>query len=323
MKINELDALRRVDPAAGIPDGPLTEQELAGLTRIRTRAAAEQQVALATAPRKPVRRRLVLAGAAATVAVMGASVVVADPFGSTPVTMAATPPLLDRELAKGGPAKAELIALAAKAAQDTTVPGETGAVHTVRTQGWSLWTSVDGDVATSEVVPGQTELTWSSADRSGKSVQKDPKTGKVTDTTTWTAGTYTPQFSYPLPDDPERLLAELEVGHHIKENGPSALIAAISDLNRESAPTPAVRSALLTILSGQRKVVALGPITDRAGRTGPAFAVETDASGLPTRYILIFDPSTGKLLANEEVLTTRAGKLNVRVPSVISYALFE
>ncbi|WP_405059355.1 CU044_5270 family protein [Kribbella sp. NBC_01505] len=325
MKINELDALRRVDPAAGIPDGPLTEQELAVLDRIRTRIAAEQHVAPinGSTHQKPVRRRVVLLGAAAASVAIGAAGVVIDPFGSTGVAMAVTPPLLDHELAAGRPANAELIALAAKAARDTTLPGSSGGVHTVRAQSWNLSTNVDGEKVTSAVVPEQSELTWSSVDLSGQLVRKDSKTGKVVDNLTWAKGTYEQGFSYPLSGDPTSLRAQLQAGHDIDANGTVALTEAVGDVYNETMPVPAVRSALLTLLSGRKDVVALGPMVDRAGRTGAAFAVETDASGLPTRYVLIFDPATGRLLADEEVLTKTAGKLNVRVPSVIGYTLYQ
>ena len=45
-------------------------------------------------------------------------------------------------------------------------------------------------------------------------------------------------------------------------------------------------------------------------------------SGLPTRYVLIFDQVTGQLLDDEEILTRTAGKLNVAIPAVISYTVY-
>jgi hypothetical protein len=43
--------------------------------------------------------------------------------------------------------------------------------------------------------------------------------------------------------------------------------------------------------------------------------------GLPQRQILMFDTTTGALLASENLLTKTAGALGVAVPSVISYTL--
>jgi hypothetical protein len=43
---------------------------------------------------------------------------------------------------------------------------------------------------------------------------------------------------------------------------------------------------------------------------------------LPTRYTVIFSADTGGLIADEQVLTTTAGKLNVAIPAVIGYTLY-
>ena len=63
-------------------------------------------------------------------------------------------------------------------------------------------------------------------------------------------------------------------------------------------------------------------VTDRAGRTGTAIATDSSFTGLPVRYVLVFDPHTGGLLASEQWLTTTAGALDVPVPSVIQYHLW-
>jgi hypothetical protein len=96
------------------------------------------------------------------------------------------------------------------------------------------------------------------------------------------------------------------------------LLNGIADLHREAAPGPNVRAALLTVLASQRGVRAEGSVTDRDGRPGVAFSL-TDDSGLPTRTTYIFDRRTGVLLDTEEMLIETAGKLNVPIPSVISY----
>jgi hypothetical protein len=127
---------------------------------------------------------------------------------------------------------------------------------------------------------------------------------------------------YPLPTDPARLLAELKAHYAIEAKGTQELVVALTDLYQETMPVPRVRSAMLTLLADRGDVVALGAMTDRAGRTGRGFAVDGDGGGLPTRQVLIVDSATGALLANEEVLTKRAGRLPVRVPSVTGYTLY-
>ncbi|MEV0796879.1 CU044_5270 family protein [Kribbella sp. NPDC050281] len=344
MNTNDLDTLKRVDPASGIPDGPLTDRELAGLQRIATRLAAEEHVApvngvpaaYVPARRGKVRRRAVLVGAAGAVAVAGAGVVVVDPFGSGGVAMAATPPLLDAELAQGRPGKAALLALAATAAADKTLPGDAGS-HTVRMQAWNLSTAVDSkERVTSAIIPEDVSLTWNSdlsgrlVVRTGQPYSPDPashkdsvgKPGRVKGDQSWPPGRYQPMYRYPLPSDPARLLAVLKIGHDIDANGPGQLAGAVTDLYREATPAPAVRAAVLKILADHSNAVSLGAMTDRSGRKGRAFAVDSSYGGLPNRHVLIFDPRTGRLWADETVLTKTAGRLNVRIPAVISYNLY-
>jgi hypothetical protein len=79
---------------------------------------------------------------------------------------------------------------------------------------------------------------------------------------------------------------------------------------------------VLTLLADRSDVVALGSMTDRAGRAGRAFAVDGYGGRLPTRQVLIVGLTTGALLGDEEVLTKTAGRLRVRVPSVIAYTLY-
>lgn len=63
-------------------------------------------------------------------------------------------------------------------------------------------------------------------------------------------------------------------------------------------------------------------MTDRAGRPVECFAIDSTLTGLPQRQVVMFSPKTGALLASEEILTTHAGNLGVRIPAVISYRLY-
>jgi len=65
-----------------------------------------------------------------------------------------------------------------------------------------------------------------------------------------------------------------------------------------------------------------GTVIDRVGRSGVAVSLESAFGGLPTRYTLIFDPSTGGLLGEEETLMGNPGKLAVRSHAVIAYTDF-
>ncbi|MEU4645269.1 hypothetical protein [Micromonospora sp. NPDC023814] len=76
---------------------------------------------------------------------------------------------------------------------------------------------------------------------------------------------------------------------------------------------------MLRLLADLPGITVTGTVTDRAGRTGEAFSITTNAHGLPAQYTVIVDPRSGALLGYEEVLTTTAGKLNVTIPAVITY----
>ncbi len=56
-----------------------------------------------------------------------------------------------------------------------------------------------------------------------------------------------------------------------------------------------------------------------AWQPGLAVLADGDFTGLPARYVLIFNPTTGRLTASEQWLTTSAGKLGITVPASISY----
>jgi hypothetical protein len=311
--MNAIEQLRRADPAAGMDDWPLDERARADLRQL----LAEESVAAKAFPRRRLVVGAVLTGAAAMLVVGG--VQLGNPLGGSQVAEAATPPLLPGELDEGRPARESLLALAERAERDTTVPGD-GDRHRVRTRGWGLWTDADDeDRVTSRVVEVVSELEWN-ADRSGRLVSTADGT---TDVMTWGPGEYEPAYpGLPFPSEPDALLERLEPGHHISEYGTPGLLSAIVDLYGESMPSPAVRGGLLRLLAERGDLVALGSMTDRQGRRTEAFALDSDHGGLPNRLILMFESATGRLLANEEVLTERAGLLNVRIPSVIDYRLY-
>ncbi len=98
---------------------------------------------------------------------------------------------------------------------------------------------------------------------------------------------------------------------------------AITDLYKEQVPDPAVRAQLLKLLGSRPDVLDLGTLRDRIGRAGLAIGVSSSQpGGLPARFVMVFDPTTGALLSYEQILTSSPGKLDVKIPSVIDYALF-
>jgi hypothetical protein len=115
-----------------------------------------------------------------------------------------------------------------------------------------------------------------------------------------------------LPTDPADLLRVIAAGKTGDSNldegpgtpgGVSAMASFGSAADLLSQPevgvTPALRSALYQVMASLPGVQLLGAATDRSGQSGTAIAGPT-YMGL--RYQLIIDPSTGKLLEQEQVI---------------------
>jgi hypothetical protein len=101
-----------------------------------------------------------------------------------------------------------------------------------------------------------------------------------------------------LPSDPDALYARLArdaAGHGSGLD--SEMFTLVGDSLRETAATPAQRSALYQVAARIPGVELVGPVTDSAGR--PGIAVARDDHGI--RSMLVFDPQTSALLAEEQV----------------------
>ncbi|GIE78752.1 hypothetical protein Aph02nite_47020 [Actinoplanes philippinensis] len=313
------------DPAGGPPlTGP--HDRRADLDRILAGAQATE-----ARRARPVGRRLVMAAAALLALVLAGLQFVSVPQPA----FAATPPLL-RYSGGDGSARDALTAIAAKAAAAPD-PARVGDYEHLVIQSWGLWTQVDGEYVRSAVIPSRLE-SWRGPDNSGRRATRfeEPQFSSTGREWLWRAQNLfgdgldptsedyrAGQFPAMWADLPPTgdVDAWLHVGHP-RENGPYETIVAVTDLARERLLTPAVRAAVLRVVAQLPGLTLDGSVTDRAGRTGTAFSVTTDHSGLPTRHTLIVDPVTGVLLGYEQMLTTDAGKLAVRVPAVIGYETY-
>ena len=94
----------------------------------------------------------------------------------------------------------------------------------------------------------------------------------------------------------------------------------VGDLLRETVAAPQLRAALYRVAAGLGGVELVGSMSDRAGRTGTAVSMTNDQSsrGLERR-VLIFDPETSVLLAEEDVLLHKVDWLDGEPPLVIGY----
>lgn len=329
---DELTSLRAADPVPAshpaLRDQPLDE-----------RASAELEDLVGGAPVWPRRARwAAVAAGAAALAVLAFTVGLPVLGGGPAPVHAATPPLLTLHEPPSADAPAELRRLAAVASRVAEQPG---ARRASSWQTWSLTSRVDGELVTSAVVPQDGELAWRE-DGSGSLTVKAGEPyfpsqahrrawervgapvapGSIVERHEYRPGELPLMFPTPPPNDPAALEAYLRTGHPGAEpgaDGTAELFVAIGDLQREWRLTPPQRAALLQVVAEATGVSALGSTVDRLGRDGEAFAVESDLTGLPTRYVLVVDPDDGRVLAAEQWLTTDGGALDVPVPSVISY----
>ncbi|SBW28058.1 CU044_5270 family protein [Protofrankia symbiont of Coriaria ruscifolia] len=207
----------------------------------------------------------------------------------------------------------------------------------VKTESWSLSTRIDGRQVRSAVLPEIREV-WRAPDGSGRVriipgtpefpsdearrawQDEERPTVKASDET-FHAGELVTMYPSTLPTDADAMAALFAAGHPAS-NGPAETLVAATDLYLEQTPAAPARAAVLEVLANTSGLQLQGRTVDRIGRSGLAFSVDSSMSGLPTRYILIIDPTDGRLLDQEQVLITSAGALNVPIPSTISYVVF-
>ncbi|GAA0221639.1 CU044_5270 family protein [Cryptosporangium japonicum] len=282
-----------------------------------------------TASTRLTRRRALLGGAAAAAVLAGITPIVLD---SSPAAYAATPPPLAYQQKPSTAAAPALERIAARTAARPDDSGQ-GRYRHISVVGWYLDSATRAGATRSAIVPRRTE-TWLAGDGSGRSVTttQPPAFGSEDDrhwwsrlgdddartVRTWTSGEDVRTWTQPAPADPRRMARFLQVGHPVS-NGPAGVLTAAADLCREQVLAPRQRAALLRTLATLPGLRAAGPVTDRSGRYGEAFVLDSSYSGLPTRYTLIVDATTGRFLGWEEMLTEDAGRLNVRIPAVTSY----
>lgn len=333
---HDVDALVRAADPFPRTSGRFADQPLDDRARSELRTAISSH---ALRPRVGPRwaRPVALAAVVVLVALLAAGV--SSRFTAPPaLASAATPPLLDFELGAGSDPAGALEQIEAAAAAAGDAPRSPG---TTSWSEWALSTRIDGDQVTSAIIPlavdqshrpdgsGSSTVTTEAPSFPTKEYRQaweatgEPgREGTVIKSERFGPGQFTSMFPDPPPTDDSALHNYLRVGHPIDDIGTAELFVAIADLRREWALSPAQRAAVVRQVAAAPDVIVLGATKDRLGRTGTAFAVDSDQPGLPTRHILVLG-STGKVLSWEEVLTTRAGRLNVPIPSVISYTAWK
>jgi hypothetical protein len=345
---DELGILRAADPAGAVGRGPLDARATADLQRIVSLDvpdSAPARRASRVRRTRPLsrrrwqshpRRRAVWIVALASVAAVVAGLVVVDPWGvETRPAYAATPKILASTSVPSESLATVTAGLARVAAAQSTDASQRGSSY----EQWALNSRIAGQVVQSAVVPRDIDLQWNS-DGSGRetivvgqALSADATTtgstlrgdvvpaGTVLADNTYVAGGYTPMFAAPPPTSVAALAGYLAVGHPAA-GGSAELFAGVTDLRREWHVNGPARVALLQLLGQAPGVTVVGTVHDRLGRPGLALSTDSSRTGLPTRYMLVIDASTGDVIDSEQWLTNTAGNLNVHVPSVIAYDSF-
>jgi hypothetical protein len=174
---------------------------------------------------------------------------------------------------------------------------------------------------------------WIASDGSGRLVEtySDPHLGTAKDRAGWIASgrpslTVAPTDSTfgrgqlsngppslnRLPADPAKLAAllaarKIEGG----PKGPAEDFVQIGDMLRETYVRPALRAAIFIVAERIPGVRLLGTVTDQVGRSGIGLAYVNAHPALReiVKSVLIFDPATSRMIAEETIVTsTKTGK---------------
>ncbi|MEU5888382.1 CU044_5270 family protein [Streptomyces sp. NPDC047461] len=323
------EALRALDPArlAGEDEAPSqTQAQLEAIVRT-------SRPALVARPRVRRSRRWVPAGVS-VVASTAIVLVVANPFGTTAQPAYAVTPRPLAYQATDRPADQVLEEMALRIADLPDDRPTTWSVEHFVRDSWSLFTRIDGLQVTSAVIPEHRE-TWEKPDGSSRWTVKTlpPQFQNTEQRKTWEdagavgqtseessdAAPATAQASEP-PSTPEGMEKWLASGHSSLTSG--LAFEVVPERFMDHVFSPAQRAAVLRVLKDMDGIVYAGVVRDRAGREGQAFSLTSGFGGLPNKRTLVFDPSTGSLLAYEEELTSDPGALNVKTPAVIDYSTF-
>jgi hypothetical protein len=266
-----------------------------------------------TRHRRQARVAIAFAAIAAVVAASALTVPSVWQSGTHGAAYAATPPALDYARAADAPsARSLLLQLAGKAAAQPD--SAAGRYDFVETRGWYFDATDGANGAVGGSLDPTERRQWIAPDGSGRIAET--RAGRASDETYPAGGLSGPQA---LSGDPAALRAQLAQSH--PDYGTFEWFAAVNDVWLAEVVPPAVQAALLEILADEPGLVDSGRVTDRAGRPGVAVSTVSDHSGLPTRYTLVFDPATGRLLDFEQTVL-EAGKLPLKAPAVVGYTLW-
>jgi hypothetical protein len=311
-------------------------------------SAADAQAALRqilAVPRQPSHRRLVRLRPARAVAIVAAGAVIA-----VSALMTVGP---DSQLG-AEPAAAQVLARASSvAAGQPDHPLRGGQYYFQQTRSTTLNTTVGGGRAYSTVVTSTREL-WFALDGSGRlrEVKQDVRLAGPGDHAEWrssgapplSVGEHVVDELYRtgqlgagrvaeadldrlarLPRNADALLRAIVVevaGKGRSEDVDGLTFQAIGELLANPAANSEIRAALFDAAARISDVSLLGRTVDGAGRSGVALGLDSSYSGSPSRYVLIFEPATSRLLETRVVLLDRVGYADIEPPAIVSSTVY-
>lgn len=284
--------------------------------------------------RRAHARRPLLAAAAAAVVVLVGAMLWTSAGPSAPKAYATPPPLTIVPPSDTRPASVVLNEIADRAAGSGVPAGQAGQTEYTKMKNWYLHSQVGGGDTVSAVQPEIQEL-WRYPDDSARQVTRTgaPEFQSDEDRENWASDAVGDERvddwprgrSFSWHDRPPTDVDALHQWLRQRPSGqpdPLRTFTDVTDLLRERVLLPSERAAVLRLVAVLPGLDFAGQTHDRAGRPGLAFALEPPTEGLPTRYTLIIDPSNGLVLGHEEMLTESAGKLQVRIPAVLTYQTY-
>ncbi|MBN9187231.1 hypothetical protein [Microbacterium sp.] len=220
----------------------------------------------------------------------------------------------------------------------TRSPSPTSAVRYSQSTGWyaQLAANENNEITSATIAPQITTLEWA-ADLSGHlrviagtpywadgatnaiPARTAPTPGTVILDTTFTAGGVTAPTTNPPGESVEEMRTWLTEFGLPSGADAADLIGTINQVLSYWTLTNEQHALLLQILLDRDDITVLGMGKDRAGR--PVTGIAADSHRSPgSRELLLISASTGRIIANETMRTTKAGALPAG--SVTSYTLW-
>jgi hypothetical protein len=235
----------------------------------------------------------------------------------------------------------ELLRRTADVAAAAGAPSAEGTFLYTKVEKEQINTMREGVAAWSVVVPS-VEENWVAVDGSGRlrsligeplflgprdrdrwEASGRPEIPSGTSDDTFPPGSLEYEDTTVLPTDPGPLARTLE-DQVTSENLPEAVAVfnRVGELLSRSDAPPALRAALYRVASRLPGVELIGETTDPEGRAGVAVGMTYEESGSAVRVLMVFEPDTSVLLAQERILLEPASWVDAPPGTRLSFVAY-